>query len=53
MNKKLLSLLKEKRKMLYDNPDSIMKRYDEYLESNGIYHSLNRNLFEKNIKGRI
>lgn len=53
MDKKLLSLLKEKRKMLYANPDSILKKYDEYLELNGIYHSLNSDIFRKSIKGHF
>lgn len=53
MDKQLLSLLNEKRQAAYADSDSILKRYDDFLESNGIYHSLNRDVFEKSIKGRI
>lgn len=53
MDKKLLLLLKKKRKSAYANSDSILKEYDECLENNGIYHSLNIDKFKMSIKGHI
>ena len=51
MDKQLLSILRKKQQLLRNNPDSIFQQYDTYLESNGFYRSLNRNTFEKQIKG--
>lgn len=51
MNRNLISLLKAKKNSFYDDPRSIAKKYDDFLATNGIYHSSNRILFEKDIKG--
>lgn len=53
MDKKLLAILKSNRKQQYENPDSIMRKYDAFLEKNKIYHSLNKGLFDKSINGRV
>ena len=52
VDKEFLSLLRKRRKELYKDPDSILKKYHKFLESNYIYPSENRALFEKDIKGR-
>lgn len=52
MDKQLLKLLKEKRKNVYADPQSILKKYDEFLEKNGVYHSFNQKLFFDSLKGK-
>ena len=53
MDKALLSILKKNRQIAHRNPKSILKKYDEYLETHGIYHSLNSDIFAKSIKGHV
>ena len=52
MDKKLLKILQEKKENAYRNPDSILKEFDIYLESNGIYRSFNENIFFKSIANK-
>lgn len=52
MDERFLALAKKKRQVAYDNPESILKKYDHFLEANGIYHSINSDIFKKSIKGR-
>lgn len=52
MDKQLVKLLKQKRKNIYADPQSILKKYDRFLEENGIYHSLNEEMFFVSIKGQ-
>lgn len=52
MNKSLLQLVENKRKSLYNNPRSIIREYTAFLESRGIYYSLNRAVFERSIKNK-
>lgn len=52
MDKDLLKLLGEKRAAEYSDPNSVLKEFDAFLESNGIYHSLNQSIFFKHIDGK-
>lgn len=52
MNKKLLELLEFKRQQAYNDPKSIQKELDVFLESNGVYRSFNEDIFMKKIKGK-
>lgn len=52
MDKQLLKLLKQKRKNAYADPQSILRKYDEFLEKNGVYHSFNEELFLNSIKNK-
>lgn len=52
MDRELLKILRERQKCIYEDPKSILKRYDEFLMGNGIYHSFNQDLFFKSIKNK-
>ena len=52
MDKQLLKLLNKKRKIAYDDPQSISREYDEYLEKNGVYHSFNEKVFFNSIRNK-
>ena len=52
MDKQLLKMLKKKREKFYNDKLSISKKYDDFLEKNGIYHSLNEQIFFNSIKGK-
>lgn len=52
MDKKILEILRSKKKNAYDNPCSILKEFDDYLECNGIYRSFNENRFFKQVKNK-
>lgn len=52
MIRDFLELINQKRAENYNNPNSISKKYDTFLESKGIYHSSNSALFKKSIQGR-
>ena len=52
MDRKLLKLLKRKRQNAYNNPNSILKEFDTFLESKVIYRSFNESLFIKQIKNK-
>lgn len=52
MDKKLLKLLKQKRKEIYIDPQSITLKFDRFLEENGVYHSLNQDSFRHSINGK-
>ena len=52
MDKQLIKLIKQKRNNAYNDPQSILGKYDEYLEKNGIYHSVNEEVFFASIKGK-
>lgn len=52
MDKQLLKLLKQKRKDIYADPQSVLKQFDAFLDENGIYHSLDQNAFFHSIKGK-
>lgn len=51
MNSKWIALLREKRNDVSMNPDSILKKYDNFLNAHGIYFALDRMYFHKSIKG--
>lgn len=53
VNKQLTDFLNNRRKEIYQNPDSILKEYDAFLELNGIYHSDDIASFRKTLKGRM
>lgn len=53
MEKQLLKLLAQKRKNAYDDKQSILKKYDAFLEENGVYHSFNEELFFNSIKNKV
>ena len=53
MDKKLLKLLKLKRQQAYNNPFSIQKELDAFLEANGIYRTFNEDIFFNKIKGKL
>ncbi len=52
MDKQLLKLLRKKRKEIYSDPKSILKKFDAFMEENGIYHSLNQEIFFKSIENK-
>ncbi len=52
MDKQLLKLLEQKRKNAYADSKSILKKYDHFLEENGVYHSFNEKLFFDSIKNK-
>ena len=52
MDKQLLKLLKQKRAETYKDQNSILKKFDDHLLKDGIYHSLNQELFSESIRGR-
>lgn len=52
MDKQLLKLLEQKRKNVYADPQSILKKFDQFLEENGVYHSFNENMFFDSIKNK-
>ncbi len=52
MDRQLMNILRLKRQNAYDNPNSVLKEFDAFLEINGIYHSFNDNLFVKQIAKR-
>ncbi len=52
MDKQLLKLLEQKRKNAYADPQSIFRKYDCFLEENGVYHSFNEKLFFDSIKNK-
>lgn len=52
-SKEFIKFLDKKTKEIYANPDSILKRYDEFLALNDIYHSYDTMTFRKNIKGHL
>lgn len=53
MDKKLLDLLNLKRQQAYNNPFSIQKELDSFLEANGIYRTFNEDVFFNKIKGKL
>lgn len=52
-SKGFIKFIDERTKEIYGNPDSILKRYDEFLALNDVYHSHNPMIFHKDIKGRF
>lgn len=46
-----LKIINKKRIQIYKDPDSILKKYDEYLLMNGLYHSADEVTFRKKLKG--
>lgn len=52
IDKMLLKQLKQRRDEVYADPRSIQKKYDEFLEAHGVYHSLNQELFFNSVKNR-
>lgn len=47
------SFLRKKKKEIYNDPRSVLKKYDKYLEEHGIYHTDDSMLFKEKIKGHI
>lgn len=53
MDKQLLKLLKQKRKNAYMDPQSILRKFDKFLEDNGVYHSFNEETFFNSLKSKV
>ena len=49
----IIKIIDKKIKEKYSNPDSILKRYDEFLAINDIYRVYNPMTFRKNLKGHF
>ena len=47
----MLLFLEKRKKELYRNHDSIIKKYDDFLAINGVYRSFDKEAYRKNIKG--
>lgn len=52
-SKEFIKFLDKRTKEIYANPDSILKRYDEFLALNDIYHSYDPMTFRRNLKGHL
>ena len=52
-SKEVISLLGNKRKGIYANPDSVLKRYEDFLTMKGVYYSNDPMTFRNSIKGKL
>ena len=50
-SKELKKIIKKRKEDIYNDPRSVLKKYDEYLALNGIYHTDDTMLFEQKLKG--
>lgn len=50
-SREFLEFIRDRRKEIYNDPKSILKKYDDYLALNGIYHTEDTRSFEEKLKG--
>lgn len=50
-SKELINFIKKRTEDIYNDPRSVLKKYDEYLALNGIYHTDDTMLFTQKLKG--